>query len=68
MPKVTARTGESFNITLKKFKKACERSGLLSDVKKNKYYEKPAVKRRREKKEAQRKQIKLMRKQRRYNN
>ena len=68
MPKVTARSGESFNITLKKFKKSCERSGLLSDIKKNKYYEKPAIKRRREKKEAVRKQIKLMRKQRRFNN
>lgn len=66
MPKIIARSGESFNVTLKKFKKACERSGLLSDIKKNKYYEKPAVKRRREKKEAVRKQIKLMRKKRRY--
>ncbi len=67
MPIIKSRNGESFHVLLKKFKKSCERSGLLSDIKKNKYYEKPAVKRRREKKEAERKHIKLMRKRKRYN-
>lgn len=67
MPKIVAKDGESFNVTLKKFKKACERSGLLSDIKKNKFYEKPNIKRRRKIKEAKRKRIKLLRKRHRYN-
>ncbi|MCF7793702.1 MAG: 30S ribosomal protein S21 [Candidatus Cloacimonetes bacterium] len=67
MPKVVAREGESFQVTLRKFKKSCEKAGLLSDIKKNNYYEKPSVKRRRKEKEARRKALKLLRKQRRYN-
>jgi small subunit ribosomal protein S21 len=66
VPKVIAKDGEHFKILLKKFKKSCERAGLLSDIKKNKYFEKPTVERRRKKKEAVRKQIKLMRKRRRF--
>ncbi|RLC53466.1 MAG: 30S ribosomal protein S21, partial [Candidatus Cloacimonadota bacterium] len=46
MPKVIAREGEAFQVTLRKFKKSCEKAGLLSDIKKNNYYEKPSVERR----------------------
>ena len=62
MPKVVAREGEAFQVTLRRFKTSCEKAGLLSDVKKNNYYEKPAAKRRREAKEARRKALKLQRK------
>ncbi len=67
MPKVIAREGEAFQVTLRKFKKSCEKAGLLSDIKKNNYYEKPSVERRRKDKEARRKALKLLRKQNRYN-
>ncbi|OPX26914.1 MAG: 30S ribosomal protein S21 [Candidatus Cloacimonas sp. 4484_143] len=67
MPKVIAREGEAFQVTLRKFKKSCEKAGLLSDIKKNNYYEKPSVERRRKNKEARRKALKLLRKQNRYN-
>jgi small subunit ribosomal protein S21 len=67
VPKVIAREGEPFQVTLRKFKKSCEKAGLLSDIKKNNYYEKPSVARRRELKEARRKALKLQRKQNRYN-
>ncbi|OQX71531.1 MAG: 30S ribosomal protein S21 [Candidatus Cloacimonas sp. 4484_275] len=67
MPKVIAKEGESFQITLKRFKKACERASLLSDIKKNQYYEKPSVTRRKKLNAAKRKVLKLMRKQARYN-
>jgi small subunit ribosomal protein S21 len=67
VPKVIAREGESFQVTLRKFKKSCEKAGLLSDIKKNNYYEKPSVERRRKEKEARRKALKLLRKQNRYN-
>ncbi len=67
MPKVIAREGEAFQVTLRKFKKSCEKAGLLSDIKKNNYYEKPSVERRRKDKEARRKALKLLRKQNRFN-
>jgi len=67
VPKVIAREGEAFQVTLRKFKKSCEKAGLLSDIKKNNYYEKPSVERRRKNKEARRKALKLLRKQNRYN-
>jgi small subunit ribosomal protein S21 len=65
VPKVIAKEGEAFQITLRRFKKSCEKAGLLSDIKKNNYYEKPSIARRKKEKEARRKAIKLQRKQRR---
>jgi len=67
VPKIIAREGESFQVTLRKFKKSCEKAGLLSDIKKNNYYEKPTVARRRKLKDARRKALKLQRKQNRFN-
>ncbi|MDP8267848.1 MAG: 30S ribosomal protein S21 [Candidatus Tenebribacter davisii] len=66
MPKVVAKNGESFQVLLRRFKKSCERAGLLSDVKKNKYYEKPSVIRKKEKNDQVRKAMKRLRKQKRF--
>lgn len=30
---------------MRRFKKACEKSGILSDIRRQEYYEKPSVKR-----------------------
>ena len=46
----------SFDQMLRKFKKKVERVGTLQEVKKREYYEKPAQKRQRKKKEAIRKE------------
>ena len=67
MAKVFAKEGEPFQVTLRRFKKSCEKAGLLSDIKKNNYYEKPSVERRRKAKDARRKMLKLQRKQNRMN-
>jgi small subunit ribosomal protein S21 len=45
MPSVKVQEGESFEAALKKFKRQCEREGILSEVKKREHYEKPSVKR-----------------------
>lgn len=66
LPKVIAKSGESFQVLLRRFKKSCERAGLLSDVKKNKYYEKPSVIRKKEKNDQVRKAMKRLRKQKRF--
>ena len=45
MPSVLIRDGDSFEAAIKKFKKQCEKAGILSEVRKREAYEKPSVKR-----------------------
>ena len=53
MPGIRLRDGEPFEGALRRFKKQCEKGGVMSDVRKREHYEKPSVKRKR--KEAKRK-------------
>ena len=46
----------TFDQMLRKFKKKVERAGIIQELKKREYYEKPAQKRQRKKKEAIRKE------------
>jgi len=43
MALVRVREGESFEAAFRKFKKACEKAGILSEVKKREHFEKPSV-------------------------
>ena len=54
MIKVKARVGESVGQMVKRFKKMCEKEGLIRDMKRNAYYEKPSEKNRRRMRKAQR--------------
>ena len=47
MTKVIVEPDESFESALKRFKKQCEKAGLLSELKKRQHYEKPSVRRKR---------------------
>ncbi|NLE57767.1 MAG: 30S ribosomal protein S21 [Planctomycetes bacterium] len=57
MIKVKARTNESVEQMLKRFKKLCEKEGLTKEMKRVMYYEKPSEKNRRRLRKAQRKDI-----------
>jgi small subunit ribosomal protein S21 len=37
---------ESFEITLKKFKRKCMRDGIFAELRKRRYYDKPSLKKR----------------------
>ncbi|MBS3984736.1 MAG: 30S ribosomal protein S21 [Selenomonadales bacterium] len=54
MSEVKIRKDESLDQALKRFKRQCQRSGVLSEVRKREHYEKPSV-RRKKKSEAARK-------------
>ena len=54
MLRVKARSGESVQQMIRRFKKLCEKEGLIRDMKKNTYYEKPSEKERRRMRKAQR--------------
>jgi small subunit ribosomal protein S21 len=45
MPGIVIREGDSFEGALKKFKKQCEKAGILSEVRKREAYDTPSVKR-----------------------
>jgi small subunit ribosomal protein S21 len=45
MPCVRVRENLSLENALRKFKKQCEREGILSEIKKREHFEKPSVKR-----------------------
>ena len=59
MPIVHVREEESFENALRRFKRKCEKAGILTELKKRQHFEKPSVKRKRKevqaKKKAQRK-------------
>ena len=54
MSKVDVKDNESLDSALKRFKRNCAKSGVLSDLRKKEYYQSPSVKRRK-KSEAARK-------------
>ena len=54
MIKVRSRTGESIQQMVKRFKKMCEKEGLIRDIKRNSYYEKPSERNRRRRRKAAR--------------
>jgi small subunit ribosomal protein S21 len=44
MPSIRVRESDSFENALKRFKKQCEKEGILSEIKKREHYDKPSVK------------------------
>ncbi len=61
MPYVRVRESESFENALKKFKKQCEKEGILSEIKKREHYERPSVKRKKKAIAARKKALKKIR-------
>ena len=58
MPGVKVRENEPFENALRRFKKSCEKAGVLSEIRKREYYEKPSVKRKRKLLAAKKKALK----------
>jgi len=61
MPAVRVKQNEPFESAMKRFKKQCEKAGILSEVKKREHYEKPSVKRKRKAMAARKKALKRAR-------
>ena len=55
MPEVIIHDDESFERALKRFKKKCEKAGILSDLRKHRHYEKPSERKKRKMNAARRK-------------
>ena len=62
MPGVRVRENDTFEVALRRFKKQCEKAGILSELRKRQHYEKPSVKRKRKALAAHKRMLKKMRK------
>ena len=49
MPVIKVRENESFDVALRRFKRSCEKAGILAEVRAREFYEKPTTIRKREK-------------------
>lgn len=47
MPSIRLRENEPFEIAIRRFKRACEKAGVLSEVRRREFYEKPTEERKR---------------------
>jgi small subunit ribosomal protein S21 len=57
MPGVKVRDGETFEQALRRFKKQCEKAGILSELRKREHYEKPSIKKKKKKAAAAKKRV-----------
>ena len=62
MPGIKIRENESFENALKRFKKQCEKTGILSEIRRREHYEKPSIKRKKKALAAKKRVMKRMRK------
>lgn len=61
MPSVKVRDNEPFDFALKRFKRMCEKAGVLAESRKRQYYEKPTQERKRKKAAAVKRQERRVR-------
>lgn len=59
---VKVRDSEAFEQAFRRFKKSCEKSGILSEVKKREHYEKPSVRKKKKSIAARKRLLKKMKK------
>jgi small subunit ribosomal protein S21 len=61
MPSVKLKENEPFDVALRRFKRACEKAGILADVRARECYEKPTTAVKRHAKKVQRESKKFTR-------
>jgi small subunit ribosomal protein S21 len=61
MPVIKIRENEPFEIALKRFKKQCEKAGILSELKRREYFDKPSIRKKKKAAAARKRALKKMR-------
>lgn len=62
MAGVRVRENETMQSAMKRFKRQCEKAGILSEVRKREYFEKPSVRRKKKAAAARKRLLKKLRK------
>lgn len=60
MPSVKIKENEPFDIALRRFKRSCEKAGVLSEVRRREFYEKPTQERKRKQAAAVKRHLKRL--------
>ena len=63
MPAVKVKENEPFDVALRRFKRSCEKAGVLAEVRSREVYEKPTTERKRKKAAAVKRHYKRLRSQ-----
>jgi small subunit ribosomal protein S21 len=61
VPVIKLRDNEPFEVAMKRFKKQCEKAGVLSELKRREYYDKPSVRRKKKAAAARKRALKKQR-------
>lgn len=62
MAGIVVNENEPFEVALRRFKKQCEKAGIISEVRKRQFYEKPSVKKKKKNLAAKKRAQRLSRK------
>ncbi|MGQ8364910.1 30S ribosomal protein S21 [Glaciecola sp. 1036] len=60
MPIVKVKDNEPFDVALRRFKRSCEKAGVLSEVRRREFFEKPTWERKRKKAAAKKRHMKKL--------
>ncbi len=63
MPTVKVKENEPFDVALRRFKRACEKAGILTELRRREYYEKPTQVRKRKRAAAIKRHLKRLAKE-----
>jgi small subunit ribosomal protein S21 len=61
MPVIKIRDNEPFEVAMKRFKKQCEKAGILSELKRREYYDKPSIRKKKKAAAARKRALKKIR-------
>ncbi|MCH7709427.1 MAG: 30S ribosomal protein S21 [Myxococcales bacterium] len=61
MPVIKIRDTEPFEVAMKRFKKQCEKAGILSELKRREYYDKPSIRKKKKAAAARKRALKKQR-------
>ena len=61
MPVIKLRDNEPFEVAMKRCKKQCEKGGILRELKRREYYDKPSVRRKKKAAAARKRALKKQR-------
>jgi len=61
MTLVKLKDNEPFEIAMKRFKKACEKAGIISELRRREYYDKPSIRKKKKEIAARKRALKKLR-------
>jgi len=59
MPEIAVREKEAFEFALRRFKKQCEKAGILTEVRKRQFFEKPSLRKKKKAENARKRALKV---------